>query len=51
MMARLVTFTGLPIWVQIWGLPFDLINAEVGLVLFINILFNKLAPNCYIFII
>nr|XP_023884581.1 uncharacterized protein LOC111996812 [Quercus suber] len=31
MTARTVTFTGLPIWVQIWGLPFDLINAEAGL--------------------
>lgn len=31
MMARLVNFTGLPIWVQVWGLPFDLINDEAGL--------------------
>ena len=31
MTARLVTFTDLPIWVQIWGLPFDLINVEAGL--------------------
>ena len=31
MTARSVTFNDLPIWVQIWGLPFDLINAEVGL--------------------
>ena len=31
MTARLVTFTNLPIWVQIWGLPFDLINVEAGL--------------------
>lgn len=26
-----VTFTNLPIWVQIWGLPFVLINVEAGL--------------------
>lgn len=31
MTAQLVTFTDLPIWVQIWGLPFDLINVEAGL--------------------
>ena len=31
MTARLVTFTRLPIWVQIWGLSFDLINVEAGL--------------------
>ena len=31
MMARSVNFTGLPIWVQVWGLPFDLINDEAGL--------------------
>ena len=31
MMARSVNFTGLPIWVQVWGLPFNLINDEAGL--------------------
>ena len=31
MMVRSITFPSLPIWVQIWGLPFDLINKEVGL--------------------
>ena len=50
MTVRSVTFTGLPIWVQIQSLPFDLINAEASLVLFINILFKNLASNCYIFI-
>ena len=29
-MANLVTFPTLPIWVQVWGLPFDLINEEAG---------------------
>ena len=28
--ANSVTFTTLPIWVQVWGLPFDLINEETG---------------------
>nr|XP_023917995.1 uncharacterized protein LOC112029545 [Quercus suber]POF03421.1 uncharacterized protein CFP56_68606 [Quercus suber] len=31
MMARSVNFTKLPIWVQVWGLPFDLINEEADL--------------------
>ena len=31
MTARSVRFTFLPIWVQVWGLTFDLINEEVGL--------------------
>ena len=30
MTARSVTFLVLPIWVQVWGLPFDLINEEVA---------------------
>ena len=30
MMARLVTFSDIHIWIQVWGLPFDLINEEVG---------------------
>ena len=30
MTANLVTFPTLPIWVQVWGLPFDLINEEAG---------------------
>ena len=30
MTLRLVMFTTIPIWVQVWGLPFDLINEEVG---------------------
>ena len=29
MTANSVTFTHLPIWVQVWGLPFDLFNEEV----------------------
>ncbi|KAK7845540.1 hypothetical protein CFP56_009211 [Quercus suber] len=29
-MARIVSFVSLPIWVQVWGLPFNLINEEVG---------------------
>ena len=29
--ARSVRFTSLPMWVQVYGLPFDLINEEVGL--------------------
>lgn len=28
MAARSVTFTHMPIWVQVWGLPFDLITEE-----------------------
>lgn len=31
MMARSVNFTELPIWVQVWRLPFDLINEEADL--------------------
>ena len=30
MTANSVTFSTLPIWVQVWGLPFDLINEEAG---------------------
>nr|POE51941.1 uncharacterized protein CFP56_75213 [Quercus suber] len=30
MTARSVTFSVLPIWVQVWGLPFDLINEEAA---------------------
>lgn len=30
MIARLVTFTSMPMWVQVWGLPFDLIFEETG---------------------
>ncbi|XP_050280481.1 uncharacterized protein LOC126721487 [Quercus robur] len=30
MIANSVTFTHLPIWVQVWGLPFDLFSEEVG---------------------
>ena len=30
MTARSVSFPVLPIWVQVWGLPFDLINEEAG---------------------
>ena len=30
MAANSVTFPTLPIWVQVWGLPFDLINEEAG---------------------
>ncbi|KAL0015735.1 hypothetical protein SO802_002804 [Lithocarpus litseifolius] len=28
--ARSVTFTHLPFWVQVWGLPIDLLNEEAG---------------------
>ena len=28
MTANSVTFSTLPIWVQVWGLPFDLINEK-----------------------
>ena len=30
MTANSVTFSTLPIWVQVWSLPFDLINEEAG---------------------
>ncbi|KAK9997339.1 hypothetical protein SO802_022025 [Lithocarpus litseifolius] len=30
MTARSVTFTHMPIWVQVWGLPFDLITEEAA---------------------
>ena len=30
MTARSMSFLVLPVWVQVWGLPFDLINEEVG---------------------
>nr|POE76678.1 uncharacterized protein CFP56_76147 [Quercus suber] len=30
MTARSMSFPVLPIWVQLWGLPFDLINEEAG---------------------
>uniref|UniRef100_A0A7N2LRC3 DUF4283 domain-containing protein n=1 Tax=Quercus lobata TaxID=97700 RepID=A0A7N2LRC3_QUELO len=30
MMASKVTFTDCPLWVQVWGLPFDLFSEEVG---------------------
>nr|POE57912.1 hypothetical protein CFP56_63133 [Quercus suber] len=29
-MANKVTFTHCPLWLQVWGLPFDLFNEEVG---------------------
>lgn len=29
-MARMATFNSLPIWIQVLGLPFNLINKEVG---------------------
>lgn len=29
-MAYLVEFECIPIWVQVWGLPFDLVTEEVG---------------------
>lgn len=28
MTARMVTFNSIPLWVQVWGLPFDLISKE-----------------------
>nr|POE65837.1 hypothetical protein CFP56_13923 [Quercus suber] len=31
MMAANVTFPKIQLWVQVWGLPFDLMNEEVGL--------------------
>lgn len=30
MTVRLVKFTHLPFWVQVWGSPFDLMNEEAG---------------------
>ena len=30
MSAQTVTFTSIPLWVQVWGLPFDLITMEAG---------------------
>ena len=30
MTATLVRFISMPMWVQIWGLPFDLLLEEVG---------------------
>ena len=30
MTANSITFTVLPIWVQVWGLPFDLISEEAA---------------------
>ena len=30
MTVRTVTFNSLLIWIQVWGLPFKLINKEVG---------------------
>ena len=30
MTSRSVTFTHLPFWVQVWGLPFDLMTEEAG---------------------
>ena len=30
MMANSATFPTLPLWVQVWGLSFDLINEEAG---------------------
>lgn len=30
MTAFSVNFLNIPIWVQVWGLPFDLINEEAG---------------------
>ena len=29
--TRTVSFTSLPMWVQVWGLPFDLINEDAGM--------------------
>lgn len=31
MTVRLVSFPVIPIWVHVWGLPFDLINEEAGM--------------------
>ena len=30
MTAFSIQFLQIPIWVQVWGLPFDLINVEAG---------------------
>ena len=30
MTTNSVTFSTLPIWLQVWGLPFDLMNEEAG---------------------
>ena len=30
MTANSVTFLAIPIWVQVWGLPFDLMNEEAS---------------------
>ena len=30
MTARTVNFTHIPLWVQVWGLPFDLTTKEMG---------------------
>ena len=30
MTAYSVKFTHVPFWVQVWGLPFDLMNVEAG---------------------
>ena len=30
MSVNLVTFSKLSFWIQVWGLPFDLINEEAG---------------------
>nr|POE76981.1 hypothetical protein CFP56_49694 [Quercus suber] len=30
MSVRNVTFIKQPLWIQVWGLPFDLINEEAG---------------------
>ena len=30
MTVGMVSFTHCPLWVQVWGLPFDLFNKEVG---------------------
>ena len=30
MMARIVAFKHIPLWVQVWGLPFDLISEEAS---------------------
>lgn len=30
MSVRSVTFLKQPFWIQVWGLPFDLTNEEVG---------------------
>nr|POF18136.1 hypothetical protein CFP56_48420 [Quercus suber] len=30
MKVKSVTFLSLPLWVQVWGLPFNLLSEEVG---------------------